>query len=78
MQWAKPLPTKIRLLAWQSLVKSKFQYSLNCLAKHNPSVIPIHATFIYRSLKYMLNCKGNPDKAQLLKTVHGVDFTQYQ
>ena len=69
MNWSQRLNTKMRFLAWQSLLKSKVMYGVFCLTKHQPRKLkPLIRQFLYTSLKNVLGMKGRP-KAETLFTV---------
>ena len=47
MSWAHKLPTRVKLLAWNSLIRSKIMYGLYCIASHNKRIIPTIKSFFY-------------------------------
>ena len=54
MSWAYKMPSNVKLLAWNSLIRSKVTYGLYCIAKHSKRIIPTIKQFFYSSLRSIL------------------------
>ena len=77
MSWAHMMPSKIKLLAWNSLIRSKFTYGLWCIARINKRIIPTVKQFFYNSLKNLLQLKSRPKADVLFKLTLGIDIAEY-
>ena len=58
LNWVAQLPAKLRLLAWNSLFKSKFTYALFTLAQYDSNLTDMFGQFLYRSFLKLLQIKG--------------------
>ena len=77
MCWATKLPHKIRHLTWQSLIYSRFSYSLALVASFNKKTEEFHTKLLYQSFKGLLQTKRNPNKEGLLRMVLGIFPSQF-
>ena len=77
MSWAHKMPFKVKLLAWNSLIRSKIMYGLHCIARQNKRIIPTVKQFYYNSLKNLLQLKSKPKADMLFKMTLGLDVTEY-
>ena len=78
LSWAYKLPSKVKLLAWSSLIKSKFLYGLFCAAKVNPNrVRPRIKSFLYNSLKNLFQLKSKPKADTLFQLALGTSCEEW-
>ena len=77
MSWAYKVPSKVKLLAWNSLIRSKFMYGLYCVTMHSKRAVPTIKQFFYNSLKNMLQLKSKPRSETLFKITLGTDIETY-
>ena len=60
MSWAYKFPASVKLLAWNSFIRSKIMYGAYCILNHNQRILPMIKQFFYSSLKHMLGIKSRP------------------
>ena len=77
LNWAAKLPPNLKLLSWQSLVRSKVMYHLLNLTHYFPTLKQTLVSFLYQSIKALLQYKRNPDTQLFLKTVLGETVSEY-
>ena len=71
MSWAHKFPAKLKLLAWDSLLRSKVLYGLFCVAGKCKRVAATVKTFLYSSVKHLLGIKSRPRAATLFQAAIG-------
>ena len=77
LNWAAKLPPNLRLLSWQSLIRSKVLYQLLNLTHHFPKLEQTLISFLYQSIKALLQYKRNPETQLFLRTVLGANVSEY-
>ena len=71
MSWAHKFPAKLKLLAWDSLLRSKVLYGLFCVAGKCKRVAATVKTFLYSSVKHLLGIKSRPKATTLFQAAIG-------
>lgn len=77
MSWTTKVPSDIKLMAWQSLVYSKFSYGLALIGKFQPAIKTFHKKLLYQSFKALMGIKRNPETELLIQLMLGIEADQY-